>query len=195
MTQQERVKIGEHWLGLAQMYGREIPRAALTIMINAVADLEPSLVIGAFTKWAQTSKLNRHPLPADIRDIVAPEQNISSEAVAREIAARITGAVVKFGWPNANAAESFIGPEGWAAVQRQGGWSHLCQNLGVTINPTTFQAQVRDQLESNIKYGVTAIDARLISGPPMPTQISEILKLAFAKKEIEATKPDGERGE
>jgi hypothetical protein len=108
-------------------------------------------------KWRRNPNNRKAPLPAEIRELVAPGEFISTEVKAREIAARIVGAITQFGWNNGTEARLYIGPEGWSAVERQGGWMHLCQNTGVTIQPTTLQAQLRDQIEGSLRYGAVAI--------------------------------------
>lgn len=183
MIQQDRARIGEQWYALAQMYGREIPRAALTMMLNSIDDLDADSIISALEKWVKISKQNRHPMPAEIRELVCPEENISIEAQAREISARICGAIPKFGWCNSKDAREHIGPAGWLVVERQGGWNYLCQNMGVNINPTSFQAQIRDQVAANIQYGSAALEEKIKALPSSTglMQIGEIMKLAPAK--------------
>lgn len=123
-----------------------------------LADLDPQVCIQAYHSWRRNPANKQFPLPAQIREIINPQDYIAPEALAKEIAARVVGAVSRFGWNNPKDAEAFIGPDGWAAVQRSGGWANLCENLGVTIMPTTFQAQIRDQIETNLKYGTDVIN-------------------------------------
>lgn len=130
----------------------------LAVYLEDLADLDPKECIEAYQRWRRNPANKHFPLPAQIRELVNPEQFVSVEARAREVAARITGAVSKYGWNNGTAARVFIGPEGWEVVQRQGGWNYLCENLGTKMNPTSFQAQVRDQLDGVFRHGLTALE-------------------------------------
>lgn len=124
-----------------------------------LADLDQAQVATAYQEWRRNAANRTFPLPAQIRDMIEPQ--ITPEFKAREIAARITGAVPQFGWNNGKAAEAFIGPDGWALVQRIGGWQYLCENLGHRLSVTTLQAQLRDQLEGTLRYGAAAVERSL----------------------------------
>lgn len=151
MTQGERVTVGEALAAMAQMYGRDLTRGALTLMLDTIEGLPSALILAALNSWVQESKLNRMPVPAEIIAKVRGEP-ASREALGREIASRIVGAVSKFGWPNGKEAREFIGEDGWVLVERSGGWSELCQGLGVTLDVQTFQAQARDLLTSHVEF-------------------------------------------
>jgi hypothetical protein len=161
-------------------YNRQIEPEVLTMMCDDLADLDPSECIEAYGRFRRNPANRTFPLPAQIRELVNPEEFVSVEAKAREIAARIVGAISTYGWNNGRAAQLYVGPEGWAAVQRAGGWSYLCENVGVKINPTTLQAQLRDQLEGSIRYGSAAIEHAIGVRPreerPQLESVSDILK-------------------
>lgn len=138
--------------------GQALDDAVLLMYAEDLADLDEHEVMRAYQIYRRDPNHTRFPLPAKIREIVCPQDYISAEDKAAEVAARICGAVSSYGWNNGRGAEAYIGPVGWQVVQRQGGWSYICENLGVRINPSTFQAQLRKQLESNFKYGVNTIE-------------------------------------
>lgn len=163
MNQEERLAIGKMWLALAGMYGKEIDAAALKIMLDAVSDLDSKRIAHALMDWAQNSKQNRHPLPADVRSFVKPETD--KDAASREAASRVSTAVSKFGYTNPEEARAFVGELGWHIVERHGGWSYLCQNLGVTIDLTTFHAQARDLAKATLIRGHDGIT----NAPALPT--------------------------
>lgn len=146
-----RFEIGKIWLGLAEMYGKEISTNALTIMLNAIEDLDTEKVIIALNNWARTSKQTRYPLPSEIREIVNPI--LSTDALAKESSARIQQAISKFGYMQPNLAKEFIGEIGWNVVERFGGWVYICENHGVDLNPLTFLAQARDLAKAQIELG------------------------------------------
>ncbi len=133
--------------------GQSLQDQVLLMYAEDLSDLDLDQVCIAYGEWRRNPKNKTFPLPAQIRELVCPEQNIAPEAMAREIAARITGAVPKYGWNNGKEAALFIGPAGWSAVERAGGWLYICENLGTKLSATTFQAQIRDQIEANLRYG------------------------------------------
>lgn len=142
----------------AEYYGRQLSAGVLGMYAEDLSDLDPEACVQAYTQWRRDPKNKTFPLPAQIREIVNPGEFIAVESQAREIAGRICGAIPKFGYNNSRAAMEFIGPEGWAVVQNQGGWDYLCREMGLTLNPTSFQAQVRDQLEGSLRYGRAAVE-------------------------------------
>ena len=72
MTQQERIGIGELWLNLAAMYGKEIQRQALGFMLDSISDLDADRVAAAMREWAKSPKHRQHPLPGELRTLVQP---------------------------------------------------------------------------------------------------------------------------
>jgi hypothetical protein len=151
MNSQERVKVGEFWIGLAQMYGKDIPQIALKIMLDAVSDISGNEIMIALEEWSKNSKQNRHPLPGELREILRKE--LSIDAKANESANKIRQAITKFGWPEPDKAKEFMGDLAWAIVIRFGGWQYICQNHGVDLNPLTFHAQARDSAKSILEQG------------------------------------------
>lgn len=141
MSLNERINVGETWIALAQIYGKEISPPALKIMLDAVADIPYAKIMSALSEWPKHSKNQRHPLPAEIRESVSPDE--TPEDIARNVAGRIVQAVSQFGWNNVDRAKSFIGELGWLVVRRQGGWGNICAELNER-NRGMIQAQMRD---------------------------------------------------
>lgn len=139
--------------------------AVVEMYLEDLNDLPEQEAIVGYHTYRRNPKNKTFPLPAQIREILRPELSISPEAKAREIAARISGAIVRFGYPNPSGARSFIGEDGWAIVERQGGWSYLCENMGVNVDPGTYQAQTRDLLISNCTYGDALPEALGVCAP------------------------------
>lgn len=134
----------------ASYYGRTLNEAVLNMYIEDLEGIPINQAIAAYRDWRRNPKNTSFPLPAQIRGMVCPE--LDAESASRELAARISGAITKFGWCNAKEAQIYIGPVGWGVVETYGGWSHLCQNLGLSIDPTVFQAQVREQLKVRLLH-------------------------------------------
>lgn len=148
----------------AMYYGRTISEPVLNMYVDDLEDLSIPDVIEAYKTYRRNPKNSQFPMPAQIRGLVAPE--VDPDSAAREIAARITGAVVKFGYANAPQAKTFVGEHGWAAIERSGGWHYVCTNLGVSIDPGVFQAQIREQVKSDLKF--------------TPTQMGKAIGIALA---------------
>lgn len=138
--------------------GQTLQDAVLDMYAGDLADLDAQVCMEAYKRYRLNPANKFFPLPAQIREMVNPEEFVSVETQARETAGRIVGCVSKYGWNNGRAARNEIGPEGWAVIERQGGWAHICENLGHRINPSAFQAQLRDQLEGVFKHGIDAIE-------------------------------------
>jgi len=137
----------------AEYYRVTLSPQVLTMYADDLKDIPEGLVCEAYRRYRMTPGNRLNPLPSQICEICYPNQFVTAETKAKEVAARIVGAIAKFGWNNARSAEEFIGPVGWGLIQRQGGWSYLCENAGVTLQPTTLQAQLRDQLVGIFEYG------------------------------------------
>lgn len=141
MTPDEKQKLKALIVATAMYYGHEIEDTVLSLYVEDLEDLEFPAVARAIGEVRRDPKTTRFPLPAVIRDRIAPVD--LSDADAKEAASRIVQAVAKFGWCNPNSAQSFIGELGWFIVQRQGGWLNVCQ-MTDHRNLTSLQAQWRD---------------------------------------------------
>ena len=149
----------------ASYYDRVLSPMVLTMYAEDLADLPADAVVDAYKAYRRDPRNTRFPLPGQIRALVEPA--VDPESAAREIASRINHAIVKFGWANASAAEAYVGEVGWNIVNRSGGWSHLCQNHGVTLDPGVFQAQVRELAKSDLTHD--------------PKRMAEVLRLPSAE--------------
>lgn len=127
---------------MAAYYQTQIADPALILYVQDVEDLVFTEVVQAMHTYRKNPKNRTVPLPAHIRDIIEPQ--IDDDTLAKDAAARIIHAVSKFGWNNQLEAKHFIGELGWSIVQRQGGWLHICENMGIGFSASTFQAQARD---------------------------------------------------
>ena len=126
----------------ASYYGQTMSSGILNMYVDDLSDLPIDEVIRAYQTYRREPKNTRAPMPAQIRAIVLPGNDIESKA--REIAAKINTAVVRIGYNRRDDAKAFIGEDGWQVVELNGGWNHLCTNLGVAIDINSFQAQARE---------------------------------------------------
>lgn len=145
----------------ASYYGRTLSPQVLAMYVEDLEDLPPADVIATYKAWRRNPKNTQFPLPAQIRGIIQPE--VDPDSAAREIASRIVGAISKCGWSQPKAAQEYMGDIGWEIVRRNGGWEHVCQHHGVSIDPGTFHAQSRDIAKSMLIHDPHSM-AKAISG-------------------------------
>lgn len=172
-------------LNTAEFYGRQLSENVLGMYAEDLADLDPAAVCAGYAQYRRNPANRTFPLPAQIRELVCPEEFVAPEVKAREVAARIVGAISQYGWNNAREAQVYIGPVGWGAVLRQGGWSHLCEQTS-KFNELTLQAQLRDQLMGVFKHGSGAIEHAILQ--PGGSRKSELAPADFSK--ISGRTPD-----
>jgi hypothetical protein len=154
MNQDQRnalgVKIGE----AAFYYGKtdlskEQVISYINVIIKYYADQGLEKIISAIDSYILDSKNKFLFSPATLRPYLFPE--LSTETKSIEVASRLTSAVRKFGYSNPGEARAYVGELGWKIVERNGGWQPLCENLGVSIPVTTFQAQARETAKALIE--------------------------------------------
>lgn len=184
MTTTERIQVGETLLLTGKYYGREIAKETLSMMLDDLDDLDFSRVIAALAQYRRDAKNRMFPLPAQIRAMINPE--VDADAAAKEIAARIAGAIVKFGYNNSSEAKFYIGDIGWSVVQRFGGWTYLCQNHGSNIDPTAFMAQARELAKGAIMYSPEAMARAICIAPNIKRgelqSVGEIMEIPSTAK-------------
>jgi hypothetical protein len=142
MTKQDRIRVGEMWLTIAQVFNKEIQPSALKMMLDSIDDLAFEKVEKALSSWVGKTKQMRHPFPAEIRAMC--EECLDPDTKGKLISSRVIEAISRFGYCNADDARKYIGETGWIVVKRFGGWQYVCENVGVTMQLSTFTAQARD---------------------------------------------------
>lgn len=125
-------------------YGRPIDQAVIAMYASDLSDLDFQKVFLAYEQFRRDAKNKFAPLPAHIREIVLGQNQVSDISQARDVAARIIGGITKFGGYQSDNAKEYIGEVGWLVVQMHGGWSYICEAMGVTLNPNQCEAQYRD---------------------------------------------------
>lgn len=153
----------------ASYYGKVLSDEVLKMYEHDLKNYPEDLCLQILNSWRLAHK--EFPLPVNIINKINELQK-DPLLDAGLIAARITGAVRKFGYANPKDAKEFIGAHGWYLVQQKGGWTFICENLGLNLNITTFEAQNRNQLESLVKsYSVD--EMRLMAGPESKNALLE----------------------
>ncbi len=113
---------------------------------------------------------DRMPSIGDLVDRCSPQILETDSAV--DVAARIWGAISKFGWANATLAHDWIGEVGWHIVSINGGWQRICETAQ-SKDVGVWKAQLRDHAAAALrrhkagvlgaapKFGETSISNRM----------------------------------
>lgn len=154
MNQESRNSLGKKIAESAIYYGKlDLSKEQLSMMIDVIAQHFESegyeKILSAIDRYVLDPKNKFFFSPATLRPYLFPE--LSTETKSIEVASRLTSAVRKFGYSNPGEARAYIGELGWKIVERNGGWQPLCENLGVSIPVTTFQAQARETAKALIE--------------------------------------------
>lgn len=165
---------------MASMYGRQIDEALIAVWSNDLAGIEPEKIGQALIEYRRDPRNTRFPMPAQIRALIQPPAPNADE-IAKEIAARVIGAVARFGWPNPNDARAHIGEIGWRNIQKLGGWTFICENLGSTLQATAFQAQFRDLVRKDAEFAHHGSEFPIAALNPSTPTMTRVLELASRK--------------
>lgn len=125
MTIDERKMVQKILVTMADFYSRKISADAISLISDALSDLDGQQVITALKKYMTGADSKFFPLPGQIRAMISPEA--SGDQLALEAANKIIEAMGKFGWTNPEKAREFMGPLAWEVVVRDGGWVSLCE--------------------------------------------------------------------
>lgn len=148
---------------------RPIEDMALQAYYRALADLDPNTVVAAYEGWMRDPGKKRFPLPGEIRSELSPM--VSDEGQARDAAARVLGAVAKFGSYRPTDARAHVGELGWEAMIRMfGNWESLCADL-TTKQVPTMNAQLRDLCLAILEQGRKRAGAPALPEGVRPSQL------------------------
>lgn len=135
-------------IGIASTYYRaNINSDTIELYMKILEKYSFKQIMFAITTYAQNPKSRFMFLAADLIEIIDPQP--TDDSLSREIAAKISSAVTKFGWCNSEEAKNYIGEIGWRVIEKRGGWAHICQNLR-TDEIASFDAQNRELAKSAI---------------------------------------------
>jgi len=184
MTTLELAEIKKIIILTAVYYGRDLAPEVIGMMAEDLADLPYSQVRDNYTAYRRNPKNRAMPLPAQIRDLVAPE--IDDDTLARDAASRIIQAISKYGYINPVQAREFMGNVAWSVVERQGGWVNICESFMIA-NTGIWQAQFRDLARAQMSL---ARAGRLDTPPelPEPSGPNKALALASMIKDLNERK-------
>lgn len=191
MTPEEKRQVAEGLVITAQTFRHVLTDAACRMMVEDLDDLSSLEVLHALKEYRKTTKRPFMPTVAEIRQLARPPMD--ARDIGLETASRIRSAISKFGWPSPQKAREYIGEQGWDVVERFGGWQHLCENLGTVIQETTFMAQCRDVVASQVNLTRAGVDLEKpaleqSSGPR--GEIGAIVKSLADKKSLPGGKTE-----
>jgi len=135
----------------AKLYDKTLDFDVCQMIVDDLVDLDYDSCMDALLRFRKDQKNKTWPRAADIRNLVSP--TLDSDTKGKLAASRVIESVSKFGYTNPEEAKNYIGELGWKAVQRFGGWQYICENLGLSIQISTFQAQIRDVAIATDKAG------------------------------------------
>ena len=147
MNAQQKLDIKKRIVNAATYYNKPMNTEIVEMYMNVLQGFDYGEVCDAINRYAMKGKFMF--TVADLVAIMRPEPD--EDAIAREVASKITKAITKFGWSNSSDAREFIGELGWKVVERKGGWNYICQNHGHILDSTTFEAQSRELVKTEIK--------------------------------------------
>lgn len=120
----ERIEVIKTLIAFSEIYGRQFSKDSISLMANALMDLDGKRVLDALNKYMEDPKSRTFPMPGQIRDLVNP--GVREEDVVNMAVARICEAMSKFGSYNHEQAKAYVGELGWEIVKRDGGWLDIC---------------------------------------------------------------------
>lgn len=139
----------QFWIQMAGYYRTRLDDSTVLMYAQDVSHVSIEKLQELFLKYRSNPANKFMPMPSWFIEQINPTHQ-DPKILAREVASRIQAAISKFGYCNPIEAKEYIGSVGWMAVQRNGGWLSVCENVGVTVDPSIFYAQTRDLAESII---------------------------------------------
>lgn len=176
----------------ADYWGTPMSEGRLNAFANQLSSFEPVEILKSMMLYRGEAGRSRMPMPADL--IARMNQDLDSDSKGKLIASRVYEAVGRFGYANPSEAKAFVGDAAWRLIARFGGWTYICQELGVSIPVSTFIAQMRDIATATDKASKIGIDEGPIalSAPNQSAQITGNLEKLDPMKLISINR--GENG-
>lgn len=131
-------------------YGRILERQVLEMYCDDLVNYPTHDVIEAYKAYRTNPKNKSFPLPAQIIEILSP--TVSPDFEAQRAAALAFEAISKFGSWDPQKAHAHMGELAWLAVKRMGGWTQVCEMVGVTYERSAFVAHIKQIARSEIEF-------------------------------------------
>jgi hypothetical protein len=141
--------------GLAEYYGVTLTPSRLAMYAEDLEDL-PIDVLGMAIRTIRRNPAHKFfPLPSAIREEILG----SAKDEALEAANRLIEAMHKYGYTNPERAKAHMGDLAWHIVEREGGWTNLCQRVQSDDLPT-LKAQFREFAAATLRRGASGLGGR-----------------------------------
>lgn len=177
-------------LVLATLANISLRPEIIDLYFSELRDLELKSVIGEMRKFARSvSPKTGLPTIDAIRERLQPK--LSDEDLATELSFKIIESITKFGYCNGDQAQKYLGPLGWEAVRRLGGWSHFCEQSDETPL-SILEKKARDVTELVVAQsrGATYDHPQVSGNNPAQFLISSLAEtLTFDRKNDPEDKP------
>lgn len=160
------IKLKETIILTASYYNVTIKPEVLEMYVDDLKGYETEKIINAYQTYRRDRKNRQMPLPAQIIDILDPV--VDDESLAQESVEILKHAIKSIGWPEPQEARAFVGETIWLWIERNGGWSRVCQS-DLLLNEGK-QAQMRNSLKSHYKYGNKITEAIAMRSLPYNPQ-------------------------
>lgn len=123
-----------------------------------------------------TRRRSRDAFPSirELIELIQPEADPEAEAV--EAASRIIHAVSRIGPYRPQDARVLIGELGWLVVEREGGWTRICESL-TDDNLTTMRAQWRQIALAQYRRAKAGVSG----APALPTPDGKVIGMDLKK--------------
>lgn len=143
----ERQKIQQAVLVLAETQGKQMSSASLKLFTDALGDISAKQVEVAILEHLRGPSGRFFPSPGDLLTHIHQFQTVPQ--AANECVSRVIEAVSRFGYVDPEGAKAFLGPLVWGALPGAVGWKEFCSSdesqRGVQ------RAQLRDRVAAALQ--------------------------------------------
>lgn len=168
------------WQGVYRYYKADPCPFSLQIYIEDTADLSKEQLYEAFKLWRHSPKGAFMPKGSELAKMFNTTADPKSDA--NEAASLIWDSIGRFGRYNHHEARDHMGELAWEIVQRDGGWSRICENVTNDMKGT-LKAQWRemglgliDKSQKGILGKRPSLPGPQIKSLPGAKSIGQILK-------------------
>lgn len=135
-----RVEYAKALIALAEYYNRPLTELQIAMYVEDLLVLSLEELNEAILIYRKNPRNTFFPIPSKLIECVRCSGDPESEAT--EAAARLIGAVSRYGYVNPREASEYIGEIGWSVVNRMGGWRNVCSLVNEN-NFGTLQSQFK----------------------------------------------------
>jgi len=177
MDQSDNLKV--FWANVMASYGepKNITRLEMLVKASKNLGLSEDDLSAALEKYQLEDTTGRVPMPAKLASYVKSKEP-STEELAKKDADDIPMLVRQCGWTDGQSAKEQMSYHAWNFVMAQGGWQHICENLGTEYMPIgvfvsqAYESCKASRLREKTKLHNIEIEARkrLIQNPKADIQ-------------------------